>query len=133
MSSLVLDTHTALWYLVKSPALSTPAHDAIKRAIAGGDLLYVPAISFAEIVYLEEKGRIKQGSLQAVLWEIANPQSMFLEAVFSAKTAEMMIQVPRNLVPEMPDRMIAATALQLGFPLVTADWRIHTTAVPVIW
>ena len=37
------------------------------------------------------------------------------------------------VVPEMPDWIIAATALALGLPLVTRDLRIRSTSVPTIW
>ncbi len=33
----------------------------------------------------------------------------------------------------MPDRIIAATALHLGLPLVTRDHRIRASSVTTIW
>jgi predicted nucleic acid-binding protein len=33
-------------------------------------------------------------------------------------------QIPRNAVPDMPDRIIAATALHLNLPLITRDRKI---------
>jgi predicted nucleic acid-binding protein len=33
----------------------------------------------------------------------------------------------------MPDRIIAATALHLDFPLVTHDQRIQTSGIKTIW
>jgi predicted nucleic acid-binding protein len=33
----------------------------------------------------------------------------------------------------MPDRIIAATALHLGLPLVTRDLRIQASGIPTIW
>lgn len=37
MSGLVLDTHTALWYLELNPRLSATALAAIRRALAQGE------------------------------------------------------------------------------------------------
>jgi predicted nucleic acid-binding protein len=36
-------------------------------------------------------------------------------------------------IPEPNDRLIAATALQLGYPLLTRDARIAEAGVNVLW
>ena len=46
--------------------------------------------------------------------------------------------VPRDEVPDMPDRIIAATAVAYKLPLVSQDTEIRASAslkalVPVIW
>ncbi|PJB74400.1 MAG: PIN domain nuclease, partial [Armatimonadetes bacterium CG_4_9_14_3_um_filter_58_7] len=35
--------------------------------------------------------------------------------------------------PDMPDRIIAATALHLGLSLVTRDSKIQGCGIPTIW
>jgi predicted nucleic acid-binding protein len=48
--------------------------------------------------------------------------------------AQTLRQVPRDIVPEMPDRIIAATAQYLNLPLVTRDLRIQAlTTIQTIW
>ena len=42
-------------------------------------------------------------------------------------------QIPRAAVPDMPDRIIAATALALELPLVTRDGKIRASNVETIW
>ena len=42
-------------------------------------------------------------------------------------------QIDRVAVPELPDRIIAATALHLGVPLLTRDERIRVSGVPTVW
>jgi predicted nucleic acid-binding protein len=42
-------------------------------------------------------------------------------------------RISRDVVPDMPDRIIAATALHLELPLVTSDRRIQQTEVETIW
>ena len=49
------------------------------------------------------------------------------------EVAEAVHRVPRDLVPEMPDRIIGATALSLGLPLITRDRRIAATGIKTIW
>jgi PIN domain nuclease of toxin-antitoxin system len=49
-------------------------------------------------------------------------------------TVEALKQVPRTAVPDMPDRIIAATAYQLGLPLITRDSKIKESKImQVIW
>lgn len=43
-----------------------------------------------------------------------------------------LTQVPRDIVPDMPDRIIAGTALHLGLPLVTRDELIRCLPVHMI-
>ena len=42
-------------------------------------------------------------------------------------------QVSRSVVPDMPDRIITATALHLKLPLVTRDHKIQAAQVITIW
>ncbi|MDY7076564.1 MAG: hypothetical protein SXV54_06520 [Chloroflexota bacterium] len=44
-----------------------------------------------------------------------------------------MRQVPREQVPDLPDRVIAATALYLGVPLISRDRKIRLSDVTTIW
>jgi len=37
------------------------------------------------------------------------------------------------MVPDLPDRIIAATALSHNLPLVTADHKIRASRIPTIW
>jgi predicted nucleic acid-binding protein len=48
--------------------------------------------------------------------------------------ARSIARVPRDLVPDMPDRILAATALALGVPLVTRDERLRGFGeIETIW
>ncbi len=42
-------------------------------------------------------------------------------------------QVSREQVPDLPDRIIAATALYLGVPLITRDRKIALSSVDTVW
>jgi predicted nucleic acid-binding protein len=54
-------------------------------------------------------------------------------APVDASVANALENVPRNIVPDMPDRIIAATALHLGLPLVTRDRRLQSAGIETIW
>jgi len=59
--------------------------------------------------------------------------SFLVEAEVDAEVALAVQQVPRTQVPDMPDRIIAATALHLGVPLISRDRRISLSAVATVW
>jgi len=42
-------------------------------------------------------------------------------------------QIERKDVPEMPDRIIAATAVAYGVPLITRDHLIQLAGLQTIW
>ncbi len=133
MSSLVADTHSAIWYLGRSARLSSTARTAMRAAIDAGDPVYVSAISVAEVTYLVEKGRLTQQQLQDLIAVLHRPDSGFLVVPFDLAIAEALPQIPRQAVPDMPDRIIAATARHLGLPLVTVDAEIRKAGIATIW
>lgn len=134
MSSLVLDTHAVVWYLFNSSKLSQPANTAIEAAFSNGDTIYLSAISIVEITYLVEKGKLVRETLERLKRELDDRNSAFTIAPLDLSVALYLSQIPRVQVPEMGDRIIAATALSLNLPLVTCDTKIRTLLViQTIW
>jgi PIN domain nuclease of toxin-antitoxin system len=131
--SLVLDTHTILWYLENSRELSSAARTAIEDAIRDARDVFVSAISLVETVYLVERKRISAAALQRLRAALADQNSGLFVAAVDADVADALENIARNVVPDMPDRIIAATALRLGFPLVTCDRRIQSAGIQTIW
>ncbi len=131
--SLVLDTHTALWYLEDSRQLSAAAKNAIEKHIRLGKDVFLSAISLVEAVYLVERTRLPYGALQRLRTALNDPNSGVFVTPVDMKVAESMRTVPRDLVPDMPDRIIADTALYLGAPMVTRDRRLPSTGIKTIW
>jgi PIN domain nuclease of toxin-antitoxin system len=133
MSACVADTHAVIWYLMNDPRLSQPAFNAMQNAAAAGDHVFVSAISLVEIVYLIDKGRFPQSLLMGVLNTLNDPARELTLAPLDDEIAQIMQQIPRSTVPDMPDRIIAATALHLNLPLVTADHKIQAAQIQTIW
>jgi PIN domain nuclease of toxin-antitoxin system len=50
-----------------------------------------------------------------------------------AAVANTLPKIPGDVVPDMPDRIIAATALHLVVPLVTRDSRLQSAGINTIW
>ena len=129
----VLDTHATVWYLTAPEELSPAALQAIRGATHAGEPLYVPSISIVEVVYLVERGRLPRTALTRLTDALKDEDSALVVAALDAEVAESVRGVPREMVPDMPDRIIAATALHLGLPLVTRDQRIQSAGIQTIW
>jgi PIN domain nuclease of toxin-antitoxin system len=129
----VADTHTALWYLFDDARLSTRAGDFIEQAAASARRIVVSSISLAEIVYLVEKNRLPANAYTDLKSAFADPDHVFKEAVFTAEVVDAMRQVPRADVPDMPDRIVAATAAYFGVPVISRDGRIHASSIQTVW
>jgi PIN domain nuclease of toxin-antitoxin system len=127
--SLVVDTHAFIWFLARSSDLSSFARQAIRDTIQAGRPVYVSSITVVEVVYLVEKTRLSQQNLIDLKATLHRPDSGFKVQPFDLAIAEQLENVSRDQIPDMPDRMIAATAQHLGLPLVTKDHQIQTSEV----
>jgi len=86
-----------------------------------------------EIVYLVEKQRLPPTTLAEVMDEVARQPTLFEVVSVSQEVALAMERVSRDEVPDMPDRIIAATALHLDVPLVSRDRKIRLSQVQTVW
>jgi PIN domain nuclease of toxin-antitoxin system len=111
MSAIVADTHAAVWYLTNNPKLSKAAAQALDGASASGDPILIPAISLVELTYLVEKGRIPPDARKKLVELLAIPGGPYELAPLDADVAEAVELIDRHIVPDLPDRVIAATAL----------------------
>jgi predicted nucleic acid-binding protein len=64
---------------------------------------------------------------------LADPDSLWVLVELDRPIALAVGHIPRAAVPDMPDRIIAATALSLGVPLITRDRRIQAAPIETIW
>jgi PIN domain nuclease of toxin-antitoxin system len=131
--SAVLDTHTVLWYLEDSQDLSANARSAIEERISAGHSVYVSAISLVETVYLAERGRLTLTALERLESALRQAGSGLLVAPIDIEVVSALQKISRDLVPDMPDRIIAGTALYLGVPLITRDRRLQTAGLNTVW
>lgn len=134
MSAVVADTQSAVWYILNSAKLSSAALTALDDATQAGDLIYIASISVVEVTYLVEKGRLEQAVLDQLVKHLLDPKVNFEIVTLDIEIARALSRIQRDIVPEMPDRIIAATALQMGLPLVTSDHKIQAASnVQTIW
>ncbi|MDX2034163.1 MAG: type II toxin-antitoxin system VapC family toxin [Blastocatellia bacterium] len=129
------DTHAIVWYIDSPSSLSPKAAGAMDNAADDAtQRIFISAISLIEIHYLTEKGRINTSILPKILAEIDDPQPIIEVIPIDRQVSDHLALIPRNAVPDMPDRIIAATSLMLSLPLVTVDTKIHAVAaLTTIW
>jgi PIN domain nuclease of toxin-antitoxin system len=135
MSDVLADTHAIVWYLADPTQLSSAASAALTAAESTGRI-WVPTITFVELIYLVEKGKLPQIVLTELWRVVRDPVEPVDSAPLALDTAAVLDHIPRGTVPDMPDRVIAATALARGIPLVSADAKIRSLTVPgltVVW
>jgi PIN domain nuclease of toxin-antitoxin system len=123
----------AIWYVFIRQRLSQNALQFIRRALDSGKPVYISAISLIETIYLIERSRIPFEAMQRLEAGLKDPASGMLVAPVDEDVAEAVHKVLRNIVPDMPDRIIAATALHLGLPLITRDQQIQSAGINTIW
>lgn len=134
MPSVVADTHTLIWYIFELPRLSATALTALEQAVNEGNFIYFSAITIVEISYLIERGRLAGEVLTRVLNAADDPNVAILLSPLDRNISATIQQIDRATVPDMPDRIIAATALSLNLPLVTRDGKIQAlTTIQTIW
>lgn len=133
MTAVLLDTHAAIWLLHGDRRLSRSALQAINAIGQRGAQIAVSSISLVETAYLEEKGRVPTGTLSGILTLLDAPNALLVEIPVSREIIAALLSIARDEVPDMPDRVIAATALHLGISLISHDARITASHVQTVW
>jgi PIN domain nuclease of toxin-antitoxin system len=129
MTSVVADTHAIVWLLHNDSRLPATAVAAMDKA----ERIIVPSICLVEIAYLVEKGKLHEATLPRLLAELDLPTTTLRLASLDIGVVRSLNAITRNAVPDMPDRIIAATAWHNGIPLITRDRKIRSCGIETIW
>ena len=129
---ILIDTHVVLWLAFEPAKISKKARIAIEEARRRGEGLAISDITLLEITNLNRKGRIAlRSTLETFLTEI---EDRFSVLAITARTCVRAASLPAGYPNDPADRVIGATALVEGIPLVTADEGIRQSrALPIIW
>jgi PIN domain nuclease of toxin-antitoxin system len=133
MSAVVTDTHALIWYLFEPTQLSTEARAAFATAETIAGLIYVPTICLVEVRYLIDKRVLAEDVFDQLVKSLLDERTAPLAVSLDLEIASSLHRVSKTQVPEMPDRIIAATALHLNLPLVTRDHKIRASSIQTIW
>ena len=121
---IVLDTHAWIWAVSNPELLSVPARDAFHEAVDAGRVI-LSSISVWEIALLAQKGRLEL-TMHISDWIAKSEALPFFHFIpVNNGIALKSVNLPGPLHPDPADRVIVATALTEGIPLVTKDHKLR--------
>lgn len=117
----VIDTHALIWWLAgRMRSLGRAARGFVERVDAGDAVAHVPSLVLVELSEAIRRGVVSLGEpFEGFVQRLENTPSRYrvvpLDAAIVARAHTL------HAIPERGDRLIAATAQQLGLPLFTRD------------
>ena len=125
----VIDTVSLVLHLEKRH-LESKVNAVLKEAEAEQVTVFIPAMVFAEILYLSERQKIKTTLADVSEYLKQYPSFVAHPLDLSVIHAAQYI----TDIPELHDRLIAATAKVLNTKLITNDLKIKASSfVQTIW
>jgi PIN domain nuclease of toxin-antitoxin system len=130
---IVLDTHAWIWWLANPDEIPRAAQDEIDRAMEREEIL-ISSMSCWEIALLVRKGRLEL-TMPVQDWIARTEALPFVQFVpLDNRIALRANHLPGEIHEDPADRIIIATALTLGAPLVSKGTRIRAYPhVETIW
>ena len=116
MSNYVTDTQALVKFMMGKKVINDASHQTYLSADEGKATIIIPAVVLMEVLYLFEKNRIQIGLLQTE--DLMESQNYRFEPLSFEilKTASEI-----DDIPELHDRLIAATAKYFDLPIITND------------
>jgi PIN domain nuclease of toxin-antitoxin system len=86
-----------------------------------------------ELTYLVEKARLPAVARVRLIQALDDPATPCLLAPLDRLVADALGSVSRDEVPDLPDRIVTATAAALHLPLISRDAKIRASQIQTIW
>lgn len=137
------DTHGLLWHLQEVAAprsrraargLSPRARRIFALADEGREVILIPSIVLVEMVYLSERGLVPAALVDRLLSNLDRGPESYRVVPLDVMVVHHLRSIPATSVPEMPDRIIAATAKATGSRLLSRDSALGSaTGIEIVW
>jgi PIN domain nuclease of toxin-antitoxin system len=128
---ILLDTHALIWLARDPSKLSTAAAEAIRTSVRTGGLA-ISAMTLWELAWLATHARLNLNEpLDDFIDEVTS--RTFIRPI-TPRIAILANQLPLSYPKDPSDRLIGATALDAGCPLITKDRSIRDfRQIKTIW
>lgn len=134
MKEYITDTHALIWYLSDDRRLSRAALRAFTDAEQRRAFILVPSIVLVELVFLLQRERVPKALVDKAMVLSDEIGSEIRVVPLDLAVAREVASFGPAAIPEMADRIVAATARVLQVPVLTADSEIAASKlVEVIW
>jgi PIN domain nuclease of toxin-antitoxin system len=133
---VVADTHALVGYLLDDPDrwLSPDARTALEQANSTAGIA-VSVNSVVDLWYvIRTRGTFTDDQLDQVVGLGLDPETSLEAEPINLNVTAAFRQIPRDALGDPWNRLITATAMACGLPLVTRDGRIRESGlVETIW
>jgi PIN domain nuclease of toxin-antitoxin system len=131
---MVIDSHVLYWWLDGFPRLSKRALDVLENAAVEGALLKIAAVTLWEFADKERQGKFVSRQPVA-MWPKLLHDVAWLKMVDTSAEIWLTAAALDWDHRDPADRIIAATALIHGVPVLTKDRVFHEKGCPVkaVW
>jgi len=134
VADYVTDTHALVWYLTDDARLSKAARAAFIESDNGTAVMWIPGVVLVKIVYLVERARFPATLITQVLGLVDPPKNNYAIVPLDAGLIRTLQTIDRNSVPEMPDRIVAASAKHLQLQLLSKDQAFaQVPGLSIVW
>jgi PIN domain nuclease of toxin-antitoxin system len=128
----VCDTHALVWHaLARRQKLGRAGRDLFERADAGKASIAIPVLAVVELLEGTRKGAITFPEGPGEWLRALTSSGGYFVAELTAEIA--LVAHRLYAIRERGDRLLAATAIHLGCPLITRDPAIAAVGVEVLW
>jgi PIN domain nuclease of toxin-antitoxin system len=122
MKCYVSDTQCIIWYFTEDERRMPKAARVAFKAVGDGTAqVLVPSIVLVEALFLAERQRVPRAILTELMALSDAPTSSICVVPLDLAVARAVSDFGPAAVPELADRIIAATARALNLPLLTTD------------
>jgi PIN domain nuclease of toxin-antitoxin system len=130
---ILLDTHVWIWFVSNPELLSEKAGKAIDASVEE-NAVFISSMSAWEVALLVARKRLEL-TLDVADWVAKSEMLPFIQFVpVDNDIAMKSVRLPEPFHHDPADRIIIASAISLGVPLLTKDRRIRQYPhVKTIW
>ncbi len=129
MKRYVADTQCILWYLNNDRHLPRVFQAVFAAAESGRAQILIPSIALVEAIFLLQRQRISETVVAQLLALSEETDATLCVVPLDMAVIRALKDFGPAAIPEMPDRIIAATARALDVPLLTTDPEIAASGL----